>query len=104
MTRLRLSCRQHPWFTLHLPRYLAVMQADTMASTAMLDEDIVHEVVKLGFKRGDVVTSIQKRSQNKVCRPGEQSTTAQQNCPRQIRNHHLVQNGPHTFLQCALSL
>ena len=59
-------CRQHPWFTLHLPRYLAVMQADTIANTAMLDEDIVHEVVKLGFKRSDVVKSIQKRSQNKV--------------------------------------
>ena len=61
-----LCCRQHPWFTLHLPRYLAVMQADTIANTAMLDEDIVHEVVKLGFKRSDVVKSIQKRSQNKV--------------------------------------
>ena len=59
-------CRQHPWFTLHLPRYLAVMQADTIANTAMLDEDILHEVVKLGFKRQDVVKSIQKRSQNKV--------------------------------------
>ncbi|CAL5229165.1 g12440 [Coccomyxa viridis] len=58
--------RQHPWFTLHLPRYLAVMQADTIANTAMLDEDIVHEVVKLGFKRSDVVKSIQKRSQNKA--------------------------------------
>ena len=38
-----------------------------MANTAMLDEDIVHEVVKLGFKRSDVLKSIQKRSQNKVC-------------------------------------
>lgn len=67
LTRLcLLCCRQHPWFTLHLPRYLAVMQADTIANTAMLDEDIVHEVVKLGFKRSDVVQSIQKRSQNKV--------------------------------------
>ena len=62
-------CRQHPWFTLHLPRYLAVMQADTIANTAMLDEDILHEVVKLGFKRQDVVKSIQKRSQNKVRLP-----------------------------------
>lgn len=64
-----IVCRQHPWFTLHLPRYLAVMQADTIANTAMLDEDIVHEVVKLGFKRTDVVNSIQKRSQNKVWAP-----------------------------------
>ena len=62
-------CRQHPWFTLHLPRYLAVMQADTIANTATLDEDILHEVVKLGFKRQEVVKSIQKRSQNKVRLP-----------------------------------
>ena len=45
------------------------MQADTIANTAMLDEDILHEVVKLGFKRQDVVKSIQKRSQNKVRLP-----------------------------------
>ena len=40
----RFTCRQHPWFTLHLPRYLAVMQADTLASAVMIDEDIVSEV------------------------------------------------------------
>ncbi len=28
--------RQHPWFTLHLPRYLAVMQADTIATAAQV--------------------------------------------------------------------
>lgn len=59
-------CRQHPWFTLHLPRYLAVMQADTIASTAIIDEEIVHEVVKLGFRRHEVVDSIRSRAQNKV--------------------------------------
>ncbi len=58
--------RQHPWFTLHLPRYLAVMQADTIASTAMIDDEIVHEVVKLGFRRHEVVDSIRSRAQNKV--------------------------------------
>ncbi|BDA43258.1 Serine/threonine protein kinase OSK3 [Coccomyxa sp. Obi] len=58
--------RQHPWFTYHLPRYLAVMQADTIASTAMIDEEIVHEVVKLGFKRREVVESIKARAQNKA--------------------------------------
>ena len=62
--------RQHPWFTYHLPRYLAVMQADTIASTAMIDDDIVHEVVKLGFKRREVVESIKSRAQNKVRKDG----------------------------------
>ena len=32
----RVLCRQHPWFTLHLPRYLAVMQADTIATAAQV--------------------------------------------------------------------
>ena len=58
--------RQHPWFTLHLPRYLAVMQADTLASSAMIDDEVVAEVVKLGFRRAEVVDSIQKRVQNKA--------------------------------------
>ncbi len=64
----RCACarRQHPWFTLHLPRYLAVMQADTLASSAMIDDEIVAEVVKLGFRRAEVVDSIQKRVQNKA--------------------------------------
>jgi hypothetical protein len=61
-----VHCRQHPWFTLHLPRYLAVMQADTIASHAMIDEEIVHEVVKLGFRRSEVIDSIKNRAQNKV--------------------------------------
>lgn len=37
-------CRQHPWFTVHLPRYLAVMQADTVASATSVDDEIVSEV------------------------------------------------------------
>jgi hypothetical protein len=40
--------RQHPWFTAHLPRYLAVMQADAANSTPRIDDDMVVEVVKLG--------------------------------------------------------
>ena len=58
--------RQHPWFTLHLPRYLAVMQADTLASSAMIDDEVVAEVVKLGFRRAEVIDAIHKRVQNKV--------------------------------------
>lgn len=42
------------------------MQADTIASNAMIDEEIVHEVVKLGFRRHDVIDSIKNRVQNKV--------------------------------------
>lgn len=36
--------RCHPWFTAHLPRYLAVMQADTAVNIPRLDEEMINEV------------------------------------------------------------
>ena len=38
--------RQHPWFTVNLPRYLAVMQADTAMTHHRVDEDMVNEVMR----------------------------------------------------------
>ena len=64
--RLSMPCRQHPWFMQHLPRYLAVMQADTMATSANIDQEMVDEVVRLGFTRSHIVSSLKSRVQNKV--------------------------------------
>ena len=61
-----MLCRQHPWFMQHLPRYLAVMQADTMATSANIDQEMVDEVVRLGFTRSHIVSSLKSRVQNKV--------------------------------------
>lgn len=58
--------RQHPWFTVHLPRYLAVMQADPVAAGTHLDEEIIMEVVRLGFTRDFVAESLKARQQNKA--------------------------------------
>lgn len=58
--------RQHPWFTTRLPRYLAVMQADTVASATCIDEDIVSEVVKLGYLRPAIIDALKGRHQNKA--------------------------------------
>ncbi|PSC70383.1 SNF1-related kinase catalytic subunit alpha KIN10 [Micractinium conductrix] len=58
--------RQHPWFTVHLPRYLAVMQADPVAAGTHVDEDILREVVRLGFTRDFVTDSLKTRQQNKA--------------------------------------
>lgn len=58
--------RQHPWFTVHLPRYLAVMQADPISVGARIDEDIVREVEYLGFDRQFVIESLHARQQNKA--------------------------------------
>lgn len=59
-------CRQHPWFNQHLPRYLAVIQADTLATAPLIDTDMVDEVTKLGFDREEVIHSVKTRQQNKV--------------------------------------
>ena len=58
--------RQHPWFTMHLPRYLAVMHSDTIASATAVDEELVREVEALGFDRNFLIESIRTRQQNKV--------------------------------------
>jgi hypothetical protein len=34
----------HPWFTVRLPRYLAVMQADPAMTRPRIDSEIVAEV------------------------------------------------------------
>jgi len=58
--------RQHPWFTVNLPRYLAVMQADTAMTHHRVDEDMVNEVVRLGFEKEALIESISARLQNKA--------------------------------------
>lgn len=58
--------RCHPWFTAHLPRYLAVMQADTAVNTPRLDEEMITEVVRLGFDRNKLIESIRTRQQNEA--------------------------------------
>ncbi|GFH06306.1 predicted protein [Haematococcus lacustris] len=58
--------RQHPWFTLHLPRYLAVMQAEAVVRSPRVDEEMVGEVVRLGFERDLLVDSLRTRQQNKA--------------------------------------
>lgn len=58
--------RQHPWFTVHLPRYLAVMQADAVVAGARIDDEIVKEVQRLGFEADFVVESLRTRQQNKA--------------------------------------
>lgn len=59
--------RQHPWFTVHLPRYLAVMQAGpSTSSSSVIDSDLLREVERLGFERNFIVDSLKSRQQNKA--------------------------------------
>lgn len=58
--------KQHPWFQFRLRRYLAVPPPDTAQQAKRVDEDIVQEVVRLGFERNELVESLQNRLQNQA--------------------------------------
>jgi 5'-AMP-activated protein kinase catalytic alpha subunit len=59
--------RQHRWFQTHLPRYLAVSPPDTVEQAKKINEEIVQEVVNMGFDRNQVLESLRNRTQNDVC-------------------------------------
>ncbi|XP_074320055.1 SNF1-related protein kinase catalytic subunit alpha KIN10-like [Silene latifolia] len=56
--------RQHSWFQAHLPRYLAVPPPDTMQQAKKIDQDILQEVVRMGFDRNELIESLHNRLQN----------------------------------------
>ncbi|KAL4379110.1 hypothetical protein GQ457_02G011070 [Hibiscus cannabinus] len=56
--------RQHPWFQAHLPRYLAVPPPDSMQQAKKIDEEILQEVVRMGFDRNHLIESLRNRIQN----------------------------------------
>ncbi|KAG2452015.1 hypothetical protein HYH02_003056 [Chlamydomonas schloesseri] len=58
--------RQHPWFNMHLPRYLAVMQAEPVVGVPRIDEEILEEVVRLGFDRDGLLDALRSRTANKA--------------------------------------
>eukprot|EP00238_Polyblepharides_amylifera_P000466 CAMPEP_0196572784 /NCGR_PEP_ID=MMETSP1081-20130531/2766_1 /TAXON_ID=36882 /ORGANISM="Pyramimonas amylifera, Strain CCMP720" /LENGTH=446 /DNA_ID=CAMNT_0041890217 /DNA_START=123 /DNA_END=1463 /DNA_ORIENTATION=+ len=58
--------RQHPWFSLHLPRYLAVPPPDTITQAQKLDAETLESVVKTGFDRQMVIDSLRQRLHNKA--------------------------------------
>ena len=62
-------CRQHPWFNLHLPRYLAVTQAQAVITPGLVDPDMVEVVVRMGFQRDYVMQSVKEKVHNKVRSP-----------------------------------
>ncbi|CAM6041827.1 unnamed protein product [Sphagnum compactum] len=58
--------RQHAWVKSHLPRYLTVPPPDTMQQAKQIDEDVIQEVVRLGFDRTQLIDSLVNRLQNKA--------------------------------------
>ncbi|KAL0691665.1 hypothetical protein Bca4012_091344 [Brassica carinata] len=56
--------RQHNWFQAHLPRYLAVPPPDTVQQAKKIDEEILQEVINMGFDRNLLIESLRNRTQN----------------------------------------
>ncbi|KAI3704739.1 hypothetical protein L1987_74966 [Smallanthus sonchifolius] len=56
--------RVHLWFQAHLPCYLAVSPPDSTQQVKKTDEDILTEVIKMGFDREALVGSLRNRVQN----------------------------------------
>ncbi|RVX05021.1 SNF1-related protein kinase catalytic subunit alpha KIN10 [Vitis vinifera] len=58
--------RRHPWFQQHLPKYIALRTIDAIYTTNKVDEEIVQQVVKIGFDINEVIQSLQNRLQNEA--------------------------------------
>uniref|UniRef100_A0A0A9GPZ7 non-specific serine/threonine protein kinase n=2 Tax=Arundo donax TaxID=35708 RepID=A0A0A9GPZ7_ARUDO len=58
--------REHQWFQIRLPRYLAVPPPDTTQQAKMIDEDTLRDVVNFGFNKDHVCESLCNRLQNEA--------------------------------------
>lgn len=103
--------RQHLWFQERLPRYLAVPPPDTVQQAKKIDEEILQEVIKMGFERNQLVESLRTRIQNEGtvayylmldnrCRIsngylGAEFQEAKENMQRFITNDHPVSTVRH---------
>jgi 5'-AMP-activated protein kinase catalytic alpha subunit len=58
--------REHVWFKIRLPRYLAVPPPDTAQQVKKLDEETLNDVIKMGFDKNLLIESLQNRLQNEA--------------------------------------
>ncbi|XP_042397568.1 SNF1-related protein kinase catalytic subunit alpha KIN10-like isoform X1 [Zingiber officinale] len=58
--------REHEWFKIRLPRYLAVPPPHTSQQAKKIDEGILLQVTKMGFNRDQLIESLHNRIQNEA--------------------------------------
>ncbi|CAI9099438.1 OLC1v1036264C2 [Oldenlandia corymbosa var. corymbosa] len=58
--------RQHPWFQEHIPRYIARATVDTLYDTTKVDEEIVRDMIQMGFIAREVIGSLLNNVQNEI--------------------------------------
>ncbi|XP_033145974.1 SNF1-related protein kinase catalytic subunit alpha KIN12 isoform X3 [Brassica rapa] len=80
--------RQHPWFSSKLPPYLAAPPLDTTEQAREINEEIIRDVVNLGFVEKHVKESLLNRIQNESF---NSTIPAQTVAPfPALVNHHLM--------------
>lgn len=57
--------RQHPWFSVNLPRYLAVMQAEPV-SAVRIDKEALQQCSNWGFDQHALVTALKTRQSTRA--------------------------------------
>ncbi|NP_001169676.1 uncharacterized protein [Zea mays] len=58
--------REHVWFKIQLPRYLAVPPPDTAQQVKKLSEETLNDVLNMGFDKNLLIESLQNRLQNEA--------------------------------------
>ncbi|CAD6333097.1 unnamed protein product [Miscanthus lutarioriparius] len=58
--------REHVWFNIQLPRYLAVPPPDTAQQVKKLNEETLNDVLNMGFDKNQLIASLQNRLQNEA--------------------------------------
>ncbi|KAJ3699497.1 hypothetical protein LUZ61_003202 [Rhynchospora tenuis] len=58
--------REHAWFQTRLPHYLAVPPPDTAIQAKKIDEEVLEQVIKMGFDKIELVESLSSRRQNEA--------------------------------------
>ncbi|XP_024370887.1 SNF1-related protein kinase catalytic subunit alpha KIN11 isoform X2 [Physcomitrium patens] len=67
LTRITIpEIRCHPWFQLHLPRYLALGTPHYIQNLKFIDEDVSSLVEKIGFDKKWLVDCLQRQEQTKA--------------------------------------
>lgn len=58
--------RQHPWFSTHLPRYLAVTPPDSHTQSVRVDSEVLNIMTRMGFDEASTLDSVNRRLGDKA--------------------------------------
>jgi len=67
MKRIKINeIREHAWVRTRLPHYLAVPPPETSIQARKIDEEVLEQVIKMGYDKIKLLESLSSRSQNEA--------------------------------------